>query len=188
MTFLGTGSSGVNPNQISSPTGIYIDSSNNLYISDTGNYRIIRHSLSVTINAPNGTIVAGTTNVTGNSSFLDLFSTGLRYLYVDSSQNLYVADTYNNRVMRWASNATSGVMVAGSGTFGSTLNQIYSPYGIWVDSNSNIFIAEYQNNRVTKWAPGATSGIFVAGGNGSSKTSDGETILKFYESNCFKVG
>ncbi|CAF1487521.1 unnamed protein product, partial [Adineta steineri] len=158
-----TGSSGSGLNQISSPTGLYIDSNNNLYIGDTGSFRVIQQSLSITTNAPSGTIVAGTSGTSGNSSFLNLFSTGVRYLFVDSSQNLYVADTYNNRVMRWASGASSGLMVAGDGTFGSTLNQVYSPYGIWVDSSSNIFVAEYQLHRVTKWAPGATAGIIVAG-------------------------
>ncbi|UJR07304.1 hypothetical protein I4U23_011592 [Adineta vaga] len=167
--FWGTGTSNIGLNQLSSPTGLFIDiANNNLYIADGGNYRVIRHSLSVTTNAPNGTIVAGITNVTGNSSFSDRFSTAIRYLYVDGSQNLYVSDTYNNRVMRWANGASSGVMVAGNGSFGSSLNQVYYPYGIWVDSGLNIFVAEYQLHRVTKWAPGATAGVLVAGVAGSS--------------------
>ncbi|UJR12107.1 hypothetical protein I4U23_016285 [Adineta vaga] len=162
--YWGTGSSNIGLNQLSSPTGLFIDTTNNnLYIADSGNYRVIRHSLSVTTNAPSGTVVAGIINVTGDSSFSDRFSTSIRYLYVDSSQNLYVADTYNNRVMRWANGASSGAIVAGNGTFGSSLNQIYYPYGIWVDSSSNVFVAEYQLHRVTKWAPGATAGIIVAG-------------------------
>ena len=167
-------------NQLSSPTGIFIDSSNNfLYIADGGNYRIIRQSLSVTTNAPSGTIVAGTNDTSGTS--LNQFSTGLRYIYADSSQNLYVADTYNNRIMRWANGASSGTIVGGNGTFGTTVNQLYYPYGIWVDSSSNIFIAEYQNHRVTKWASGATVGIIVAGVTGSAgKQKSGKSILMFY--------
>jgi sugar lactone lactonase YvrE len=178
LTFLGTGTSNIGLNQLSSPTGLFIDSSNNnLYVSDNGNYRVMMYSLSNTTSGSAGTVVAGTTNVTGNSSSLEYFSTGIRYLYVDSSQNLYVADTYNNRVMRWASGASSGVMVAGNGTFGSSSGQVYYPYGIWVDSSSNIFIAEYQLNRLTKWASGASTGITVAGISGSASKQNNEKTI-----------
>ena len=157
----GTGSSGNGTNQVSSPTGIFIDASNNVYIGDSGNYRIMRYMSGVT----SGTIVAGT-GVSGTG--LNQLSTGTRYIYVDSSQNLYIADTYNNRVMRYASNDSAGVIVAGNGSFGTSLNQVYYPYGVWVDSNSNIFVAEYQNQRVTFWAAGGTAGVVVAGVTGSS--------------------
>ena len=119
--------------------------------------------------ATNGSIVAGT-SVSGTA--LNQFSTGTRYIYVDSSQNLYIADTYNNRVMRYASNDSAGVIVAGNGSFGTSLNQVYSPYGVWVDSNSTVFTAEYQNQRVTRWTAGATAGVVVAGVTGSSGESN----------------
>ncbi|CAF1203453.1 unnamed protein product [Adineta steineri] len=158
----GTGTSGPGPNQLSSPTGIFLDLSDNLYVADAGSYRVMKYAPGVT----NGTIVAGTTNVSGTT--MNLLSTGIRYIYVDSSQNLYIADTYNNRVMLWPSGASTGTIVAGNGTFGTSFNQIYYPYGVWVDSSSNIYVAEYQNQRVTKWAPGATTGDLLAGNTSSA--------------------
>jgi len=86
---------------------------------------------------------------------------------IDSSGNLYVADTSNHRVQKWASGATSGITVAGGNGSGSGANQLSSPYGIILDSSNNLFIADMLNNRVQKWASGATSGTTVAGGNGS---------------------
>ncbi len=161
-TRAGTGTSGPGLNQTSSPTGIYLDSNNKLYVVDSGNYRVLSYIPGVTV----GTIIAGTTNVSGTA--LNLFSTGTRYAFVDSSQNLYVSDTYNNRVMFWANGNPTGVIVAGNGTFGTSLNEIYYPYGVWVDSSSNVFVAEYQNHRVTKWAQGAVTGVLVAGNTSSS--------------------
>ncbi|CAF4126992.1 unnamed protein product, partial [Adineta steineri] len=158
----GTGSSGTALNKLSSPTGIFLDSSDYLYVADSGSYRVLKYAPSVTT----GTLIAGLTNVSGTT--LDLFSTGIRYIFVDSSQNLYVADTYNNRVMFWANGASTATIAAGNATFGTSFNQIYSPYGIWVDSSSNVYVAEYQNQRVTKWAPGATTGILLAGVTGSA--------------------
>ncbi|CAF4350795.1 unnamed protein product, partial [Adineta steineri] len=92
----------------------------------------------------------------------------LRFIFVDSSQNLYVADTYNNRVMFWANGSSSGTIVAGNGSLGNSLNQINNPYGIWVDSGSNVYVADYTNHRVTKWASGATTSILVAGNTSSA--------------------
>lgn len=142
-----------------------MDSSNNLYIADSGNYRIMKY----TPGATNGSIVAGT-GVTGTG--LDQLSIGTRYIYVDSSLNLYIADTYNNRVVRWASNDSAGVIVAGNGTYGTSLNQLSYPYGVWVDSYSTVFTAEYQSHRVTRWTAGATAGVVVAGVTGSSGESN----------------
>ncbi|CAF0846669.1 unnamed protein product [Adineta steineri] len=168
-TRAGNGTSGTLLNQLSSPTGIFLDSSDNLYVADVGNCRVLKYAPGVT----NGTVIAGA-NVSGTA--LNLFSIVLRFIFVDSSQNLYVADTYNNRVMFWANGSSSGTIVAGNGSLGNSLNQINNPYGIWVDSGSNVYVADYTNHRVTQWASGATTGILVAGntssaGNTTSKLS-----------------
>lgn len=159
----GTSSSGSSLTQLSSPTGIFVDSNGYLYVADGGNYRVMKY-------APNnttGTVVAGVTNSSGTA--LNQFSTAIRYIYVDQSSNLYVADTYNNRIMRWADGASSGVMVAGNGTYGTSLNQLANPYGIWVEGNSTLYITEYQVHRSTKWVTGASSGVLIAGTGVSGK-------------------
>jgi sugar lactone lactonase YvrE len=109
--------------------------------------------------------IAGITGIQGNG--LNQFSRP-HYLYVDSSQNLYVSDVDNCRVMRWASDASSGSIVARYGVLGSSLNQLFHPSAVWVDSNSNVFLVDQFNHRVTKWALGASSGVVVPGITGSS--------------------
>jgi len=169
----GTSSSGSSLNQLSSPTGIFLDSSDNLYVTDGGNYRVLKY----TPGNSTGTVIAGTTNTSGTA--LNLLSTGGRYLYVDSSQNVYIGDAYNNRITLWSSSANTGVIVAGIGTFGSALNETYYPYGVWVDSSSNIYVTEYQNQRVSKWVSGGSAGIVVAGITSSSGMNNGANIILF---------
>jgi sugar lactone lactonase YvrE len=160
ITYVGTGTVGNGLNQLSAPTGIFIDSNDTLYISDAGNYRI----MSYVCNAANPTVaVAG-----AYGSGLNQFSGNMRYIYVDTSGNIYIADKTNERVMRWVSGGSSGVMVAGNGTVGPALSELDDSYGVWVDSNSNVFVTEFSNHRVTKWASGASIGVLVAGITGSS--------------------
>ncbi len=117
-------------------------------------------------NAATGTRVAGT-GVAG-TALNQLASQGIRNLYVDTNHSIYISDAYNNRVVRWASGGSTGVLAAGTGTAGNLPTQVDYPYGIWVNSGSNIFVVEYDNHRVTKWVPGASAGVVVAGVTGSS--------------------
>ena len=87
-------------------------------------------------------------------------------VFIDSNDNIYVADSQNYRVIKFASGASKGVVVAGGNGQGSALNQI-SPGGVQVDSSGAVYVSDSQNYRVMKWTPDATEGIVVAGGNGS---------------------
>ena len=87
-------------------------------------------------------------------------------IIMDKMGNIYVADKKNNRVMKWAPGANTGVLVAGGHGAGNGANQLDYPFDVFVDTAGNIYIADYNNHRVQKWAPGASSGTTVAGGNG----------------------
>lgn len=62
-----------------------------------------------------------------------------------------------------------GKTVAGGNGWGSNLNQLYYPYGIFLDDDSNLYIADEYNHRVVKWDYGSTVGQVVAGGNGEGE-------------------
>ena len=73
---------------------------------------------------------------------------------VDNSGNIYIADSYNSRIQKWAPGATTGVTVAGSSTgiSGSAYNQLNSPLAIFLDAGAkNLYICDYGNNRIVKW-------------------------------------
>jgi DNA-binding beta-propeller fold protein YncE len=86
---------------------------------------------------------------------------------VDSSGNLYVADTHYNRIQKFNS---SGQFVTKWGSTGSMDGQFSSPFGIAVDSSGNLYVADYGNNRIQKFNG---SGQFVTKW-GSYGSGDGQ--------------
>ena len=81
-----------------------------------------------------------------------------------SSGALYVADTFNHRVMKYLSNASSGTVVAGGNGAGLNRTQLNYPYGMSFDSFSNsLVIANYGAHNVVRWVLGASNWTLVAG-------------------------
>ena len=95
-------------------------------------------------------------------------------MFVDGSGNIYVGDTYNNRVQKWMPGAPSGVTVAGTGSIYGTSNPngLDQPIGVWVDGSGNVYVSDGGNSRVQKWAPGATTGVTVAGFDGQGNAAN----------------
>lgn len=93
-------------------------------------------------------------------------------IFVDSDDNLYVADSYNYRVQKWNPNSILAYTVAGDGNYGTSTSRLGHPMSVFVDQKKNIYVADLGNHRVVKWAPGAYSGVIVAGGNGPGSNSN----------------
>jgi sugar lactone lactonase YvrE len=94
------------------PRGVAVDAAGNLYIADTGNQRIRKVSNGVITTVAGGGAAANGLGDNGPAT-----SAGLNYPFgvaVDSSGNLYIEDTVDNRVRR----VSNGVMttVAGGGS------------------------------------------------------------------------
>ncbi len=99
---------------------------------------------------------------------------------LDSSGNLYVADTFNNRVRKIDLTTGIALTVAGNGRSGfegdgklAIASAISSPFGLAVDRSGNLFIADTDNQRVRK--VDSTSGIIatVAGTGTAGFSGDG---------------
>lgn len=70
-----------------------------------------------------------------------------------------MSDYSNHRVLRFPWNSTSGtsgVMVAGTGFEGWSLDQLRLPMGIFVADDGTLYIADHGNHRIQKWVKGAT--------------------------------
>jgi len=74
---------------------------------------------------------------------------------VDSSGNVYVADTSNSRIQKFDS---SGEFLGKRGSFGSTNGKFNNPSGIAVDSSGNVYVSDSDNNRIQKFD---SSGTFL---------------------------
>jgi sugar lactone lactonase YvrE len=89
----------------------------------------------------------------------------------DGSGNLYIADTYNNRVRKVDTNriitTVAGKTSSGfSGDGGAATNaNLYNPFDVALDTTGNLYFADYRNNRVRRVDPNGT--ITTVAGTGS---------------------
>ena len=151
---------------LNAPHGIVLDSSQNIYIADTGNSRIRKVTGGV-ISTLAGGSTPGYGGDGGQAASAQLNSpTGMA---LDSNNNLYIADTDNNAI-RMVTPAGIITTVAGngqqgySGDGGPAIHALLNyPQGVAVDSAGNLYIADTLNNAVRMVSNGVISTV---GGNG----------------------
>ena len=89
--------------QLNMPQGMTYTSSH-IYVADTGNHRIIRFKW----DEQTGEVVAGGN---GNGSELNQLHFPFN-VEVDYEGNVYIADPYNSRIVKWEPNANEGIVVS----------------------------------------------------------------------------
>jgi len=58
----------------------------------------------------------------------------------------YIADSMNNRIVRWASNSITGVCIAGcTGKSGAQPNRMNFAIGLTFDSNGSLYVSDAWN-------------------------------------------
>jgi len=119
------------PNPFYHPAGVTVSSQGDVYVMDTGNYRIQKYD--------------------GEGRFLLMWSgrgSLVGFLDVDLQGNIYAMDIVNIRIQKFNS---SGNYLTQWGTRGSGDGQFKEPIDIAVDKQSNIYVGDYENNTVQKF-------------------------------------
>jgi trimeric autotransporter adhesin len=162
------------------PWGVAVDSTGSVYIADTYNYVIRR------VDTTTGTmkIIAGQAynrgyNGEGTNAYLN-YPYGVA---VDTSGNVFIADSYNHRIRKatyatgssgyyvstFAGNGNAGFGIGGDGG-AATSSSLYYPSGVAVDLSGNVYIADTSNNRV-RMISASTQIITTLAGNGVGRYS-----------------
>ncbi|CAF4019578.1 unnamed protein product [Adineta steineri] len=164
-----TGITILNSSQMTFIEDLYFDSDDTLYISDEYNNDVVWKLLK---NATTATVVAGQRTSYGSG---DSQLHNPQGLYLDSKNNMYVADYQNSRIQKYVNGSTVGITIAGvTGSAGSALNQLNIPRDIVIDSTDTyVYIADDNNNRIIRFQTNSTAGTngeVVAGGAGAGNT------------------
>ncbi len=160
------------------PGGFVLDSSGNMYLADTGNNLIRKIT-------PDGSV----TTIAGQPGFQG-FQDGAGSqawfnlpggITIDSSGNLYVADTGNSVIRKITPGGATVSTVAGSPSLRGSTNgtgsaaRFNQPYGITADSAGNLYVADTLNQTIRKITPAGVVTTY-AGAPGVSGSSDGNGL------------
>ncbi len=154
-----TNSTGGNNARFNNPNAIAADSSNNLYVADTGNDLIRKIT-------PAGAVstLAGKAGFSG-VGYVDATGTAARFnspegIAVDSAGNVYVADTGNNVIRKITPGGSVSTLAGarvpgGSGIAGyldatGTAAEFNAPDAVAVDGSGNVYVADFYNDVVRK--------------------------------------
>jgi trimeric autotransporter adhesin len=161
---------------LSVPEGLALDGKGNVYIADSGDNRVRVVNLkthNINAFAGTGTSCFPSWNTCGDGGAALSANLGNpQGISVDSSQNLYIADTRDQRI-RIVSAAGTIKTFAGTGHHGffgdagQALDaQLSGPNGVFVDSGGNVFISDTGNQRVREVTPNLVINTILGGGNG----------------------
>ena len=142
--FIGDGGFSVE-SQIDHPRDVAVDSAGNLYFSDSYNHRIRKVDASGIITTVSGSGPAGSYlgEYGGDGGLATQARLSQPYgIALDSTGNLYIADTFNNRVRKVHSN---GIITTVAGNpYG------ISTFGVCLDPLDNLYIADFDYHNIKK--------------------------------------
>ena len=162
---------GVSAATLSGPSSVATGPTGKVFIADTKNNRILRwSSANAIVDGSSAEAVLGQADFTstsanrgGSVAANTLYEpTGI---YVTSSGALYVADAFNNRVLRFdnaesASDGADADAVLGQADFTSNdpnrrrnvaANSLRQPKDVYVDGSGNLWVADFLNHRVLRY-------------------------------------
>jgi sugar lactone lactonase YvrE len=173
-----TTTSSVGSNKMNRPTGVWVDASDTLWVADRANNRVLRFdtvSNNTDVNSSADAVLGQPNFVTNTPS---AGAAGLRFprsVSVSAAGKLFVADTNNNRVLRYDNAATlangaNATAVLGQLDFvgttsGLSATQMGNPAGAFITPDDSLWVSENDNSRLIRF-DGASTKANGAAANG----------------------
>ena len=158
---------------LDSPAGIALDASGTLYVADTSNEFIRKISPKGVVTTLAGSGKTGFSNGKGKTASF-FFPWGIA---VDSSDNVFVADSVNNTIRKITPEGTVSTLAGSAGVTGATNGpgstaRFFWPYGLAADNHGNLFVADTYNNLIRKIDNHGT--VTTLAGSGFKLSNDGK--------------
>ncbi len=174
------------------PVSVAVDSATNVYVADSGNSTIRKITPAGVV-----TTLAGNTSITNQlgqpvGGYADGTGSAARFhgpqgVAVDSTGNVYVADTFNDTIRKitpagvvttlagLAQFDVNGAPIGGSSDGTGSSARFYLPNGVAVDSAGYIYVADYDNDTIRKITPAGTNWVVrtLAGSAEQEGSADG---------------
>jgi hypothetical protein len=112
------------------PTGLWLDSNGDMWVGN------------VTTGGTTGSVLEFSPNATGDVAPIASLTLPARTypygIFVDSHQNVWIADPYNGAVLEYAAGTTAAPA--------RTITGVYEANGVFVDSSGKIYVTNYTNS------------------------------------------
>jgi sugar lactone lactonase YvrE len=164
-----------------SPARVAVDGSGNVYVADFGNNRVLQYNTPLTTGVTAETVFGQGGNFASDACNYDVDDPGgatdsstandlcePKGVAVDGSGNLFVADTTNNRVLKYnaplATNTTADLVLGQDDFIHNVANLVdaqglNAPEAAAIDASAmpnRIYVADEGNNRVLGWRDAAS--------------------------------
>lgn len=149
------------------PVGVAVGSNGDVYVTDNGNRLVQRFAADGTYISQWGSRPDNWWWYYWDQPVLNA-PTGIA---ADDQGNLFVADTYHDRIVRYD---LSGDVQSLWGARGASIGRFQSPTGLAVDATEHVFVADSMNNRVQRWDP--CCGLTI-GGDWEFRTGHEATLV-----------
>ncbi len=139
------------------PTGVCVDDSGNVYVSDFENHRIRKITADGIVSTLAGNGVAGLADGVGTQAQFSF----PRGICRDAAGNLYVGDSWNHRIRKITPQGMVSTYAGGGDTIGvqsvghykdaaDTSARFYTPCEVKIDAQNNIYVADAYTHRIRK--------------------------------------
>jgi hypothetical protein len=142
------------------PSSVYVSASNVLFVTDTGNNRVLKYNALPTTSNAAANIVIGQTAMSGATSGATNVNLHLPQAVFVHGTKLFVADYFNNRVLIWntipTANGAAADTVLGQANFTSgglavSQSRMYGAASVAVSAGGVLAVFDASNNRVLIW-------------------------------------